>query len=86
MTLGDFARKHKELFWSTKSYDTLDERVVVESILNHGDWDAVQELITLLGIQRTAEVFREWSRSDRPRTNFYPQTTAYFNRYFDRYA
>lgn len=86
MTLGDFARKHKELFWSTKAYDQLDERVVVEAVLNYGRWETIEELMTLLGIKRVAAVFYEWSRPELRRTNFFPKTALYFSRYFNKYA
>ena len=86
MKLGDFARKHKELFWSTRSYDTLDERVVVEAVLNYGDWETVQELFELLGIKRVAEVFRKWTAPELWRTNYHREIKHYFNLYFNKYA
>ncbi|PIR45142.1 MAG: hypothetical protein COV10_01300 [Candidatus Vogelbacteria bacterium CG10_big_fil_rev_8_21_14_0_10_51_16] len=86
MKLGDFARKHKTLFWSTNAYDQLDERAVVEAVLNYGDWETVKELFSIIGIKRTAEVFREWTRPELSRTNYYPKITHYFRLYFDRYA
>ena len=86
MTLADFARKHKELFWSTKEYDVMDERVVVEGVLNYGNWDDVQELISLLGIKRVAAVFREWTRPELWRTNYHKQVKHYFTLYFNKYA
>ena len=51
MTIGDFVKKRKHLFWSTKNYDGLSKEAVVEGVLNYGDMNDVRELIALLGIQ-----------------------------------
>lgn len=84
MTLGDFARKHKTLFWSTDAYDQLDERAVVEAVLNYGDWEAVDELADIIGYKKMSSVFLE--DAHQPRSNYYPKITSYFDRYFKKYA
>ena len=84
MNLGDFVRKRKYLFWSTKNYDGLSKRVVVEGVLNYGDMNDVRELITLLGIQQVAKIFYE--NTNRPRINYRPEVKNYFQLYFQKYA
>jgi hypothetical protein len=84
MSIGDFARKKKHLFWSTKNYDGLSNGAVVESILNYGDMNDVRELIALLGIQEVARVFHE--NTNRARVNYRPEIVNYFQLYFQRYA
>lgn len=84
MAIGDFVRKKKHLFWSTKNYDGLSNAAVVEGILNYGDMNDVRELITLLGIEEVAKIFRE--NTNRPRVNYDPKIVNYFSLYFQKYA
>jgi len=84
MTVGDFVRKRKYLFWSTKNYDGLSKEAVVEGVLNYGDMNDVRELIALLGIQEVAKIFRE--NTNRARINYRPEVVNYFQLYFQKYA
>ncbi|TSC93046.1 MAG: Uncharacterized protein CEN89_286 [Candidatus Berkelbacteria bacterium Licking1014_7] len=84
MTIQDFAKQRPGLFWSTKNYDSLSEGTIVEAVLNWGNWDDVQGLFKILGIKKTAEIFRR--QIARPRTNYDPKITNYFTLYFNRYA
>jgi len=84
MNLGDFVRKRKYLFWSTKNYDGLSKGAVVEGILNYGDMNDVRELIALLGIQEVAKIFYE--NTNRPRINYDPKIVNYFSMFFKKYA
>ena len=84
MNTGDFVRKRKHLFWSTKNYDGLSNAAVVEGILNYGDMNDVRELISLLGIEEVAKTFRE--NTNRPRINYFPEVKNYFQLYFQKYA
>lgn len=84
MTLGDFVKKRKHLFWSTRNYDGLSPAAVVEGILNYGDMDDVRELIALLGMETVAKIFRE--NTNRQRINYRPEVKNYFQLYFRKYA
>lgn len=87
MTIHDFIKKRKHLIWWVKNYDKLGAESIVEATLNYGDWDDVQTLIKILGIKKTAKIFREKSPpSEMGRTNYRPEVVVYFNRYFDKYA
>ncbi len=87
MTIGDFVKKRKHLFWSTRNYDGLSPGAVVEGILNYGDWDDVQGMIKILGMQKTAQVFRRQSTPDKfGRQNYRPEIKHYFTLYFDKHA
>ncbi len=87
MTIHDFIKQRKHLIWYTKNYDKLSAAPIVEATLNYGDWDDVQTLIKILGMKRIAKIFREKSKkSPMGRTNYRPDVTHYFNRYFDTYA
>lgn len=84
MTIGDFVRKRKHLFWSTKNYDGLSEGAVVEGVLNYGDMDDVRELISLLGIREVAKIF--YKQTHRMRINYDPKIVNYFSLFFQKYA
>jgi len=84
MNIGDFVRKRKYLFWSTKNYDGLSKSAVVEGVLNYGDMDDVRELIALLGVQEVAEIF--YKNTNRPRINYDPKIVNYFSMFFKKYA
>ena len=87
MTIGNFVKKRKYLFWSTKNYDNLSPEVVVEGVLNYGNWDDVQELIKILGMEKVATIFRLKSIPDKyGRQNYRPEIKYYFNLYFNKYA
>lgn len=84
MTIGDFVRKRKYLFWSTQNYDGLSHGAVIEAVLNYGDMKDVRELIALLGIKEVAKIFHK--NTNRPRVNYRPEVVNYFQLYFQKYA
>lgn len=85
-SLYDFIRERKHFIWYVKEYRALNEESVVEATLNYGDWDDVQELIRILGMECVAQIFRKQMVTGRQRGNYYPETAHYFNLYFDKYA
>ena len=84
MTVGDFVKKRKHLFWSTRNYNGLSTGAVVEAVLNYGDMDDVRALIALLGIREVARIFYE--HTNRPRVNYDPKIIHYFSLFFQKYA
>ena len=84
MTIHEFIKKRPYLVWYVKDLGNLSEASIVEHVLNYGDWNDVQEMIRILGMQKTAEIFRE--KSALPRTNYRPEVKNYFQLYFQKYA
>lgn len=84
MTLQDFIKKRPYLVWSTKNYDALNNEVIVEAVLNYGNWDDFKKMIKILGLKKTARIFRE--KSKQKRCNYRPEVKNYFNLYFNKYA
>jgi len=85
--LGDFIAQRKELIWYIKDPYKLNDESIVEAVLNYGDWDDVQEMIRIMGIENAATAFRRSSKPDKfQRTNYHPKTANYFNFYFNKYA
>ena len=86
MNLGDFVKKRKHLFWSTRNYDGLSSEAVVEGILNYGDWEDVQKLIRLMGIEEVARIFRKQMVTGRQKGNYKKLARNYFTLYFNKHA
>ncbi|MFZ1020033.1 MAG: hypothetical protein WAN61_03545 [Minisyncoccia bacterium] len=87
MTIHEFIKKRPYLVWYVKDLDKLNEESIVEHVLNYGNWDDVQEMIKILGLSKTAQIFREKSKPDKfNRQNYAPQVKNYFQLYFNRYA
>ena len=87
MTIHDFIKKRKHLIWYVKDFDKLSEESIVEHILNYGDWDDVQEMIKILGMNKVAEIFRRKSKpSAMGRQNYRSEIIHYFGMYFDKYV
>ncbi len=84
MDIHEFVRSRKELFWSTKNYDGLDNDAIVETILNYGDWEDVKTLFSIIGLGEVARVFR--SHVGRRRGNYNKKVAHYFDLYFNKYA
>ncbi len=85
--LHDFIAARKSLVWYVKDPRALDEEAIVQATLNYGNWNDVQELIRIMGIDHAAEVFyRDINVSPRRRGNYYPDVLHYFDLYFKRYV
>jgi hypothetical protein len=84
MTLHDFLRRRKYLVWYTRNYDRLSTGAIVEAVLNYGNFEDVKKVISILGIRRTASIFRK--QASRKRSNYRPEIKNYFRLYFKKYA
>lgn len=82
--LQELIKKRPHLIWYVKDYAALDERSIVEHVLNYGNWDDFQEMIRIMGIDSAARVFKEYAF--QPRTNYFPEVRHYFKLYFDKHA
>ena len=87
--LKQFIAKHKSLFWYTpeNKKEEISPSLLVETILNYGDMDAVKELFQLMGIDNVAKVFfHDINLSERRRNNYYPEICNFFSIIFSKYA
>ncbi len=86
MTLAEFIKARPHLIWWTKNYDGLGPEPIVEATLNYGNWQDVQTLFHILGMEKVAEIFRRKSTpSPMGRQNYRPEIIRYFNLYFDKH-
>lgn len=87
MTIYQFIKKRPYLVWYVKDLNKLSEESIVEHVLNYGDWDEVQTMIKILGIKKTAKIFRAKSKpSAMGRQNYSEKTKNFFNIYFNKHA
>ncbi len=84
MTIHNFIKKRPYLIWSSSNYKLLSEEAIVEAVLNYGNWVDVQGMIRILGIKKTALIFKK--KSKQRRNNYRPDIKNYFKLYFKKYA
>ena len=81
----DYIAKHSALFWSVGDLSKVTDVLLVETILNYGSWEDVKELIQVLGLSRTAILFRS-STEGRIRDNYFPEVKNFFTLFFKRHV
>lgn len=87
MNIHQFIKKRPYLVWYVKDLEKLSDESIVEHVLNYGDWDDVQKMIKILGIKKTAEIFRVKSKpSKMGRQNYAGKTKHFFTLYFNKHA
>ncbi|OFY94649.1 MAG: hypothetical protein A2288_03770 [Candidatus Moranbacteria bacterium RIFOXYA12_FULL_44_15] len=79
-----FILERNYLFWYVKDPTKVSDESLVEAVLNLGDWDDVQKLEKLMGIEKIAEIFEK--DTNRPRVNYDKKIINYFKLYFAKYA
>lgn len=82
--INEFIKKRPYLIWHTKNHENLTPDSVVEAVLNYGNWDDVQEMIKIIGVEKTAKIFK--LHSLQKRSNYREKTKQYFSLYFKKYA
>lgn len=87
MTLHDFTKKRRYLWWWVEDLKGLSQESIVEGVLNYGNWDDVQTLFKTLGLKKAAAIFRKKSKPSKiGRQNYRPEVKHYFTQYFKRHA
>jgi len=84
MTTQEFIEKRKHLVWYVKNTSELDDKAIVEAVLNYGNWEDVQGIIEILGIKKVSKIFKE--QLENMRCNYFPEIKNYFSLYFNKYA
>ncbi|GHT56429.1 hypothetical protein FACS189451_01180 [Bacteroidia bacterium] len=84
--LKNFIHKHAVLFWYSPEdkAETVSDELLVETILNYGDMEAVRELFKMIGTEQAATIFR--GMTGRKQLNYFPEIWNFFNLYFNHYA
>jgi len=80
----DYVKSRPYLMWSTSDYENLSPEIIVESILNYGDWDDFNFVRDLFGVKELSLIFEKILK--KRRVNLRPPTVNYFKNYFNKYA
>jgi len=81
-----FIRAHDYLFWwiRDEAKENISLNLLVESVLHYGDIRDIRGLFELIGIGRTADIFRE--QISRKRVPYPARTVHFFKLYFRKHA
>lgn len=82
--LNKFIEKRPYLIWYTKNYNNLSQEAIVEAVLNYGNFDDFKKILKILGIKKTARIFKK--EVNKKRSNLRPEVKNYFKLYFKKYA
>lgn len=86
-SIAQYIEERKDLFWSIHDSQkkNISEAVLLETILNYGSLEDVRELINILGLKHTSDIFY-YATENRIRKNYFPQVENFFKLYFDRHV
>lgn len=72
-----FIDKNKHLFWyiNPNKLHQISNAVLTEFIFNYGTWEAVKELVELLGREELRRIYN--SLDERQKGNYFPITLNY---------
>lgn len=81
-----FIQEHSQYFWYTpeQKKENISPELLLETILNYGDMDAVRELFKVMGLKNAATVF--FGTSGRKKMNYYPEIYHFFSLLLKRHA
>jgi hypothetical protein len=81
-----FIKENSSLFWYTpeKEKENIGEELLVETILNYGDMEAVKKLFSILSTSTVAKVF--FGLQGRKKLNYYPEIYNFFSLYLKKNA
>jgi len=74
--IHEFIKKRPYLVWYVKDVSNLNQESILEHTLNYGNWQDVQEMIKILGIKKTAEIFNK--QISQERINYDAKILNYF--------
>jgi hypothetical protein len=82
--LKAFILENSSLFWYTPQdkKEDISSELLVETILNYGDINAVRKLCNLMGIRNVAKVF--FNATGRKKLNYYPEIYNFFELFFKK--
>ncbi len=82
--LINFIKKRSYLLWGVSDLENVSKDLIVESVLNFGNFKDFKELTKILDIKEIADIFRKQVR--RKRCNYKPAIENYFSLYFKKHA
>lgn len=80
-----YVAKHKNINWYSDP-NKLDEKAIVEGVLNYGSWDDFEAILDVFGKSAFRDIFYDLTDSSRLRINLRPRTVKFFNKYLEKHA
>ncbi len=84
MNAKEFIEKRPHLIWYVDNFEELSDEVIVEAVLNYGEFDDVLEVIEIMGKEKVADIFKK--ESIKTRSNYKKDIKNYFNLFFNTHA
>lgn len=87
--IKQFIEENSNLFWYTPGdkKQEISNEFLVETILNYGNINSINQLFNLLGIKKVAKIFfNSIALSNRRKGNYHELTVNYFTLVFRKYA
>jgi len=87
--IKQYIHQNSALFWyiPENKKEEISLELLVETILNYGDMNAIKQLFNLLGLKEVAKLFfNSIATSDRRKGNYQELSLNYFNLLFRKYA
>jgi len=84
--IKEYIKEYGYLFWYTPEdkKENINHELLVETMLNYGDLQAITKLFKILGIKETARIF--FNATGRKKLNYFPEIYNYFSLFFKKYA
>lgn len=84
MNAKEFIKKRPHLIWYVDNFEELSDEVIVEAVLNYGEFDDVLGVIEVMGKEKVADIFKK--ESSKTRSNYKKDIKNYFNLFFNTHA
>ncbi len=80
----EIIKKKPYLAWWIKDKSVISDELLVEIVLNYGDFPDVKLLFSEFGLKKVFKIYKQ--QISRPRNNYKKKTINYFNHYFRKYV
>jgi len=81
----EYVAEHRNINWYSDPY-ALDEKAIVEGVLNYGSWEDFNYIYNTLGKTVFTTIFFDLASPVRKRMNIMPKTASFFDKYLKRHA
>lgn len=81
--LKKFIKKRSYLLWGVSDLNNISDSLIVESVLNYGNFKDFEKLLEIMKIKRVANIFEKQIKMKR--SNYRPEIKNYFSLYFKKY-
>lgn len=84
MSLLDWLEERKAFWWWVEDVKKLDERAILEGVMNYGRWQDFLYIKDEFGLEKVNQLFKKMLQMKR--VNLRPEKKALFENYLKHYA